>query len=253
MLKTRVIPSLLLRDSGLVKTVNFKDAKYVGDPINAVKIFNEKEVDELILLDISATVGKKKPNFELISQIAGECFMPFGYGGGIREIDDIKRIFNLGVEKVVINSYAVENPLFIKEAANIFGSQSIVVSIDVKRTKSGNYEIFTNSGKEETGLNLKDFIGKIEKMGAGEIFLNSIDRDGLMQGFDLSLISEASKAVSIPLIVCGGAGKIEDFKEAIMAGASAVAAGSMFIFYGRQRAVLINFPHQKELDLLNNL
>ena len=250
MLKTRVIPCLLLQNGRLVKTVNFDDEKYVGDPINAVKIFNDKEVDELILLDISATVEKKKPNFALISQIANECFMPLAYGGGIKSIDEIKKILNSGTEKVVINSYAIENPLFIKKAAEIFGNQSIVISIDVKKNKLGNYAIFTNNGKKETGLNPKDFVVQMEKMGAGEIFLNSIDKDGTMQGFDLDLISEVSKTIDIPLIACGGAGKVEDFSKAIRAGASAISAGSMFVFYGRQRAVLINFPSQKELDLI---
>jgi len=252
MLKTRVIPCLLLKDSGLVKTIKFKDPKYIGDPMNAVKIFNEKEVDELIILDISATIEKRKPSFEIINKIASECFMPFGYGGGVRNIEDMKKIFKIGVEKVIINNYAIENPLFVKEASIQFGSQSIVVSIDVKKNMSGEYEIFTHGGIEMTKLNLIEFVVKMEKMGAGELFLNAVDNDGTMQGYDIDLINKVSKAVNIPVIACGGAGRIEDFGKAIKAGASAISAGSMFVFFGKLRAVLINFPTQEELkEILN--
>ena len=247
MLKIRVIPCLLLQNNGLVKTMNFKDEKYIGDPINAIKIFNEKEVDELIFLDISNNKKNQKPNFELISKITSECFMPLACGGGIKSINDAEKILNLGAEKIIVNSQAIENPSFISEASNIFGSQSVIVSIDVKKNRSGNYEIFTDNGKKPTGINPRDFATQIEKMGAGELFLNSIDRDGMMNGYDLDLIKEISGVTSIPLIACGGAGKIEDFRKAIDAGASAVSAGSMFVFYGSYRAVLINFPAYNEL------
>lgn len=249
MLQTRVIPCLLLKNNGLVKTVQFKDPKYVGDPINAVKIFNEKEVDELIFLDITATIENRKPNFKVISDIASECFMPFGYGGGIRNLDDIKKLFNLGVEKVVINSYAFENPQFIKDASEIFGSQSIIVSIDVKKSLFGKYEVFTQSGKKNIKLDPVKYAMLMENMGAGELFLNSIDRDGTMQGYDIELIKKVSESIKIPVIACGGVSKIEDFGEAVKkGGASGVAAGSMFVFYGKHRAVLISYPSIHELE-----
>ena len=249
MRETRVIPCLLLKNQGLVKTVKFKNPKYVGDPINAVKIFNDKEVDELIFLDISATVENRKPPFKMLTQIASECFMPFGYGGGIKTLEDIKKILHLGVEKVAVNSYAVENPAFIKSASEHFGSQSIVVSIDVKKTYPGKYEMYTNGGRIATKIDPVIFARQMEKMGAGELFLNSIDRDGTMKGYDLELIKKVSESVSIPVIACGGAGKIEDFGDAVKKGkASAVAAGSLFVFIGAYRAVLISFPAPEELQ-----
>lgn len=248
MLKTRVIPCLLLENEALVKTVNFKDPTYIGDPINAIRIFNEKGIDELIVTDIAATSQNKKPPMELLAKIAKECFMPLAYGGGIRNIEEIKEILNLGIEKVVINSYAAENLSFIKQAAEIFGSQSIVVSMDAKRDTSGTYEIFTHGGTKATGLDPVDFSRAAAGMGAGEIFLNSIDRDGTMSGYDLELIEKVSRSVTIPVVACGGAGTIEDFKRAINAGASAAAAASMFVFYGKNRAVLINYPDEKELE-----
>lgn len=251
MLKIRVIPCLLLKNNGLVKTVKFKDPKYVGDPINAVKIFNEKEVDELIFLDITATIEKKKPNFKVISDIASECFMPFGYGGGIRDLNDVRELFNLGIEKVIINSYAFEKPLFIKEASTIFGAQSIIVSIDVKKNLFGKYEVLTHSGQKNTKLDPVKFAKQMEDMGAGELFLNSIDRDGTMQGYDFELIKKVSESVNIPVIACGGAGKLQDFDDAVKrGGASGVAAGSMFVFYGKHRAVLISYPSIRELKTI---
>lgn len=249
MLNIRVIPCLLLRGQGLVKTVQFKDAKYVGDPINAVKIFNEKEVDELILLDILATVEQRKPPLKLISEVASECFMPLCYGGGICSLDDIKEIFNLGVEKVAVNTYAINNPYFIKEAAGKFGSQSIVLAMDVKRNLLGDYEVFTHGGRKSTKLDPVRLAIEIEEIGAGEIFLNSIDRDGTMQGYDIELIKKVTEAVSIPVIACGGAGKLSDFAVAIKeGGASAVAAGSLFVFHGEEHAVLISYPSVQELE-----
>jgi cyclase len=255
MLKTRIIPCLLLKSQGLVKTVKFKNPKYVGDPINAVRIFNEKEVHELIFLDIEATVEGRKPPFKTISEIAGECFMPLSYGGGLRNLDDIKAIFNLGVEKVIINSHAIENPNFINEASKLYGSQSIVVAIDVKKNSKGKYEIFGRGGKKKTGLDPVEHAIRMERLGAGEIFLNSIDRDGTMQGYDTELIRRVTGSVSIPVIACGGAGKIGDFVDAVkIGGASAVAAGSLFVFHGKYRAVLISYPGSEEIEhALSNL
>jgi cyclase len=249
MLKTRVIPCLLLKGQGLVKTVEFRNPKYVGDPINAVKIFNEKEVDELVLLDIDASVEGKRPEIKLVSEIASECFMPLSYGGGLRNLEDLRAIFNVGVEKVVINSYAVENPRFVEEASKRYGNQSIVVAIDVKKNSSGKHEIFALGGKKKTKLDPVAHAKEMEKLGAGEIFLNSIDRDGMMEGYDIELIKKVTESVSIPVIACGGAGKIEDFVEAVKrGGASAVAAGSMFVFHGKHRAVLITYPSIEELE-----
>ena len=247
MLRTRVIPSLLLRNRGLVKTVKFKDAKYIGDPINAVRIFNDKEVDELVFLDINATVENKPPQFDLIKDIATECFMPFGYGGGIHDLDTAQKILKMGSEKIIVNS-AASNFELLQDMADVFGSQSVVVSIDVKRSMRGKYEIYTHSGTKKTGINPVEFAMDVEKNGAGEILLNSIDRDGTMSGYDLDLLSSVTKKVNIPVVACGGAGQLEHFEQAVSkGGASAVAAGSMFVFHGIHRAVLINYPTQEEL------
>ncbi|MFN3622259.1 MAG: AglZ/HisF2 family acetamidino modification protein [Nitrososphaerales archaeon] len=248
MMRPRVIPCLLLKNRGLVKTVQFRNPTYVGDPINAVRIFNDKEVDELIFLDITASIERRPPPFEFISKIAGECFMPLSYGGGIRTLEDIKTIISLGVEKVCINSHAVENPAFIRAAADLVGSSSVVVALDVKKNARGQYEVFTYSGTRPTGLDPVQLAVEMEKRGAGELLLNSIDRDGTMQGYDIELIRQVADAVSVPVIACGGAGNISDLARAVQEGkASAVAAGSMFVFHGKHRAVLINFPTPQEL------
>lgn len=249
MTRVRVIPVLLLRGAGLVKTKAFKDPVYVGDPINAVRIFNEKEVDELALLDITASVQGKEPPYQLISDIASECFMPLAYGGGIKNAEQVKRIFGLGVEKVILNSHAIETPGLIAEAAALAGSQSIVVSIDVKRGLLGGYRVHTHSGSKKRDLDPIAWAKRAEELGAGEILLNSIDRDGSMEGYDLALIKAVSRGISIPLIACGGAGNVDDLSAAVgVGGASAVAAGSMFVFHGKHRAVLINFPTQQDLQ-----
>lgn len=247
MLKPRVIPVLLLQNEGLVKTTKFKDAKYIGDPINAIRIFNEKEVDELIFLDILVSRGKKSIDYDLISNIASECFMPLCYGGGINDIDSIRRILRLGVEKICINSYAFENPNFVKEAVLLFGSSTIVISIDVKKNFFGKYEVWTNGGSKKMKISLNDALLQMEKLGAGEILINSIDKDGSMLGYDCTLIEQVSKLVSIPVVAVGGAGKVSDFSKAIKNGASAVAAGSMFVFHGKHKAVLITYPNRKEI------
>jgi len=249
----RVIPVLLLKNTGLVKTIQFKDPKYIGDSLNAVKIFNEKEVDELIFLDILATVEKKKPNIELLKDIAEECFMPLSYGGGIKEIDQIKSILKVGIEKVIINSQAVEKKGFIEEAVKLYGSSTICVSIDVKKNFWGKYEIFTHGGKKNTKLDPIIFAIEMDKAGAGELMINSIDRDGSQKGYDLELISSITNKVRMPVIACGGASSLSDFSEGIYkGGASAVAAGSFFVFHGKMRAVLISYPEQHELKILFN-
>ena len=248
MIKTRVIPCLLLKNLGLVKTVKFGSPKYVGDPINAVRIFNNKEVDELIFLDITATSEGKKPNFELLASIVNEAFMPFSYGGGIRTVEDAIKILRMGVEKVCINTCAFQNPEFIREISVKNGSQSVIVSIDVKKVAGGKYEVFVKNGTIPTGQDPVSYAIKMEKMGAGEIFLNSIDNDGVMNGYDTNLIKEVSEAINIPVISCGGAGKVNDFRLAVDAGASAVSAGSFFVFIGPHRAVLINYPDPEDLS-----
>lgn len=248
----RVIPVLLFREGGLYKTTRFKDPVYVGDPINAVKIFNEKEVDELVFVDIAATREKRRPAFERIREIAGECFMPLCYGGGVRSMDDAKQVIACGVEKVAINSYAVENPGFVREAASELASSTIVVSIDVKRDILGKYHVHTHGGKKRTDLHPVEFAILMDKMGAGEILLTSIDRDGTQKGYDVELIQSVADAISIPVIACGGARQVSDFSKALDGHASAVAAGSMFVFHGRHRAVLISFPSQQELKQVFN-
>lgn len=248
MVLTRVIPCLLFKGRGLVKTVRFKDPAYLGDPINIVKIFNDKEVDELLFLDIAATVENRKPPYKLLEEIAGECFMPLGYGGGIRDLEDIRTILNLGVEKISMNSYAVENPSFIRAAADYAGSQSVIVSMDVKKNLRDRYEILTRGGRKATGLNPVKFAVEMEKQGAGELLLNSMDRDGMMQGYDIELIKLITGAVGIPVVACGGAGKTQDLADAVkQGGASAAAAGSLFVFQGVHRAVLISYPTSEEL------
>jgi imidazole glycerol-phosphate synthase subunit HisF len=247
----RIIPCLLLRNSGLVKTVKFKESVYIGDPINAVKIFNEKEVDELIFLDIDATRNHKEPSFELIRNIASECFMPFAYGGGIQSLDQIEKIIKSGAEKIVINTQAFLQKNFIREAAEQFGSSTIVVSMDVKKGLFDSYSLYIKGGTKNTGKNPVEYAREMEDAGAGEIFVNSIDRDGVMEGYDLGLIKNVSGAVKIPVIACGGAGKLDDFRAAIQqGGASAVAAGSFFVFHGRRRAVLITYPSYSEISSL---
>lgn len=247
MLRTRVMPCLLLKNNKLVKTVQFKNPNYVGDPVNAIKIYNEKEVDELIFLDITASVEGMPPSFQMIKKISNECFMPLTYGGGVRSLEDMRTIFGLGVEKIAINTHAFEDLSFITKAAEIFGNQSIVVSIDVKRKTIGGCEVFVKGGKVGTKTDPVTMARNAEAAGAGEILLTSIDRDGMMEGYDLELISMVAKEISIPLIVCGGAGKVSDFTAAVKAGASAVAAGSMVVYQGKNRGVLINYPSQAEL------
>jgi cyclase len=248
MILPRVIPALLLRGDGLVKTVKFKDPTYLGDPINIVRIFNDKEVDELVFLDITATIESRPPAFEVLANITSECFMPLGYGGGIRSMEDVRRLLGIGIEKVILNTSAVEDPSLIRSAADYAGSSSVVVSIDVRKNLFGKHEVHTRSGSKKTGLEPVKHAIEMERMGAGELFINSIDRDGTMQGYDLDLIRRISDAVSIPVVACGGAGKLQDLADAIkMGGASAAAAGSLFVFQGPLRGVLISYPSQDDL------
>jgi len=249
----RIIPCLLLRNNGLVKTVKFKESTYIGDPINTVKIFNEKEIDEIFFLDIDATKLKKEPPYELIQNIASECFMPFAYGGGIHSIEQIERIIKSGAEKVIINTQAYLGVDFLSEAVHQFGSSTVAVSIDVKKEILKGNIVYIKGGTQSTGLNPVDYAKRIESEGAGEIMINSIDRDGVMEGYDIELIKSISGSVRIPIIACGGAGKLSDFSQAVkLGGAAAVAAGSFFVFHGKRRAVLITYPSYSEIsDLFN--
>ena len=247
MLRTRIIPCLSLLNLGLVKTIKFQNPRYIGDPINAIKLFNDLEVDELAFVDISATRDKKGINFSLINKIVSECFMPLAIGGGVKTISDIKSIIKLGVEKVIINSEAAINPSFIMEASDILGKQSVVVSIDVKKNIFGKYQVFIESGTICTKYSPVDFAILMEEMGAGEILLNSIDRDGMMKGYDIDIIRKVSENINIPLVALGGAGSLNDFKQAIEKGnASAVSSGSMFVYHGKKNGILINYPTQEE-------
>lgn len=251
MYRQRVLPCLLLRDGGLVKTVRFKSPRYVGDPINAVRIFNEREVDELVVLDISASRRTQTPSFAQISDLASECFMPFAYGGGVRTLQHVEQILRIGAEKVCLNGVAAANPGFVTEAAERFGSQSIVVSMDVRYSRWRGERVYLNGGTRRTDFAPEAYARRAESLGAGEILLNSIDRDGTMQGYDLALTRRVADAVRIPVIACGGAGSLTHVSDVIQqGGASAACAGSLFIFQGKHRAVLINFPCQQELEAL---
>ena len=251
MLRPRVIPSLLIRNKGLVKTVKFGDAKYVGDPINAVKIFNEKEVDELAVFDIDASVSGEQPDYALIRKLAAECRMPLSYGGGVTCVDQAKRIIGLGVEKVAISSSAIADPELISRIAAEVGSQSVVVVIDVKKTIFGKYEIRTHNGTKATGRTPLEFAQLAENLGAGEIVLNSIDRDGQMKGYDLELAAWVRRGINLPITVLGGAGSLADIGALVAAcGVVGAAAGSLFVFKGPYRAVLINYPSSSERDSL---
>jgi cyclase len=252
MYRSRVIPVLLCNIEGsLVKTKQFKKPVYVGDPINAVKIFNDKEVDELIFLDITATAQGRKPNLNYIKDIATEAFMPLCYGGGLQHLEDISAVIKCGIEKVCINSYLSQDINLLSKCADKFGSSATVASIDVKKDFWGKYRVVVRNGEKQISKTPVEFAIEVAAKGAGEIMLNAGDRDGVMNGFDLQLINEISKVVDIPVIACGGAGTIQHLKEGIEAGASAVAAGSMFVFQGKHRAVLISYPSQDELKLVD--
>ena len=252
MLNPRIIPCLLVQNKGLVKTVQFSSPKYVGDPLNAVKIFNEKSVDELIVLDIDATTNNKEPDYNMISNLAMECRMPLCYGGGVKTKEQALRIFELGVEKIAMSSVAIENPKLINEIAGIVGNQSVIVVLDVKKKKfSKEYNLYTHNGKKKTGLNVLDFAKKVEELGCGEIIINSIDEDGVMEGYDTNIINIIRDEVSIPMTVLGGAGSLNDIGQMINRhGIIGVAAGSLFVFKGKYKAVLINYPNPIEKESL---
>lgn len=243
------MPCLLLMNKGLVKTVNFKNPGYVGDPINAVKIFNEKEVDELVFLDITASQEGRIPDVKVINEIATECFMPLCYGGGVTTLESMKQIFGIGVEKVSLNTAAVENPELITEGASVFGSQSIIVSMDVKKNFWGKYEVYYKRGTKSTGEHPVNFAKKMEQLGAGEILVTSIDKEGTWDGYDTDLLKMITSAVKIPVIANGGAGTISHLADGVnKGGASAVAMGSMTVYQKKGLGVLINFPSRKDLD-----
>jgi imidazole glycerol-phosphate synthase subunit HisF len=245
--RIRVIPTLLLDNDGLYKTTKFKNPRYVGDPINAVRIFNSKSVDELILLDYTATNDGRVPNFENIREIVSEAFMPIGYGGGIQSIDHIEKLFKIGIEKVILNSAAFSFENLLTEAINIFGSQSIVVSIDYKKDIFGNNIIYTNGGRVKQKIALLTACKNFQNLGIGEIMINSIDREGTMNGYDLDTISKITHELLIPVIASGGAGNVSHLADGAKAGASAVAAGSMFIFQGIHKAVLLSYITSEEV------
>jgi cyclase len=243
----RVIPCLLLRGTGLVKTTKFADPKYVGDMINAVRIFNDKEVDEIIILDIEAHAGRGRIQWDLVTKTASEAFMPMCYGGGVTSVDEIKRLLKAGVEKVSINTAAHDDPRLVETAVKTFGSQAIVGAIDVKKSFLGKYVVVSHGGDRKRSVEVAAWAKALERAGAGEILINSVDRDGTQAGYDLALVRQVTSAVRVPVIASGGAGRLEHFAQAIESGASAVAAGSMFVFHGPHRAVLITYPDRKDL------
>lgn len=248
MLRPRLIPCLLVQKQGLVKTRRFAEPKYVGDPINAVRIFNEKGVDELMVLDIDATVQSREPDYRMIANLAVECRMPLSYGGGISSADQIERIIGLGVEKVAVSAAAVANPCLIEEAARRVGSQSVVVVVDVRKTGIlRRYEVVTHNGTRRTGIDPAEFVGEVTGRGAGEIVINNVDRDGMMEGYDLDLVARLRERTALPVTVLGGAGSLEDVAALWRAeGVVGAAAGSLFVFKGKYRAVLINYPNEDE-------
>jgi cyclase len=252
MLYPRIIPCLLVKDKGLVKTVNFKNPKYVGDPINAVKIFNEKEVDEIMVIDIDATTEHREPDYIMIARLAAECRMPLCYGGGVTTSAQIEKIIQLGVEKIAVSSAAIANPLLVSEAADKVGNQSVVVVLDVKKKLlGGKYEVYTHNGQKATGKNPFEMALLMEKAGAGEIVINSIDQDGVMKGYDFTLIERIRDSIKIPLTVLGGAGSLDDIGKLINKyGSIGASAGSLFVFKGIFKAVLINYPNRQEKSKL---
>lgn len=252
MLRPRITPCLLVHKGGLVKTVGFKTPKYVGDPINAVKIFNEKEADELVVLDIDATVNNTEPDYRMIANLAAECRMPLCYGGGIKNPEQAKRIIGLGVEKVAISSAAVEQPELITHIADEIGRQSVVVVLDVKkRLLSKDYDVFTRNARNNTKRSVFDLATEAEKLGAGELVINSIDMDGAMKGYDLALAERIRQAVNIPITILGGAGSLKDIEALVRAcGVIGASAGSLFVFKGVYKAVLINYPTLAQRDEL---
>lgn len=249
MLQTRIIPALLLKEDSLVKTIKFHDAKYIGDPINTVRIFNELEVDELVFLDITASREKREPNLKILSEVANECFMPLGYGGGLNDFNVVKSIFGIGFEKVVLNTVTHTNPSFVTKIAEHFGNQAVMCSIDVKKNLWGNYQVWSNSGTVNTKKNPFEWASELEYLGAGEILLTSMDKEGTWSGFDVQLVEKVSESVNIPVIAHGGAGNLKHIGDVIKHGkVSAVALGSMVVYQQKGMGVLVNFPDFNELQ-----
>lgn len=247
MIHARYVPILLLKEGGLYKTRKFDKETYLGDPVNTIKIFNDKLVDELVFLDIAAARRKSEPNIEMLKDIAGECFMPLAYGGGITSVDQVREILAIGFEKIVVNSAAWTDPDLVPILARVFGSSTVVGSIDVKRNWMGREKVHIHGGGEAIPMDVVEWARELERRGVGEIMINSIDRDGEMCGYDLDLIKRVADAVSVPVIAAGGARNKDDLKAAISeAGASAAAAGAMFVFQGKHRAVLISYPGSKD-------
>lgn len=248
MLRTRIIPCLQLIDQSLVKTIQFNKYSYIGDPINTVRIFNELEVDELCFLDIRATVEKRQPNLKILSEIANECFMPLSYGGGVRDAETAKKILSIGFEKIVINTAAFTDPTLITKIAEHSGKQSVIGSIDIKKSLLGKYQVYIHDGTKKTDLDSVGWAQKLESLGAGELLVTAIDRDGTWKGFDIELTKMISAAVSIPVIANGGAGKIEHIGQVVHeSNASAVALGSMVVYQNKDMGVLVNFPDRGKL------
>lgn len=247
MFRSRVIPCLLLKNHGLYKTIRYKDPRYIGDPINTLRLLNDKEVDEIVILDIAASIDNTAPNIDYLKRVVSECFMPICYGGGISTLQEIETLYKIGIEKVSFNSALANNSELIKEAVKNFGSQSIVASIDFKTGLLGKKSVYIKAGTERLKYSPIEYAKRAEDMGVGEVILTSIDHEGLMKGYDLETIETISSAVSIPVIANGGAGELSDFAKAINVGASAAAAGSLFVYYGSRKAVLVNYPTQEEL------
>lgn len=244
----RIIPVLQVERGRLVKTTAYRNPSYVGDLINSLRIFNEKEVDEIAVLDISATRDRRGPDFALIEEMASECFMPLAYGGGISSVAEIERIIQLGVEKVILNTAALENPDLVRAAADAVGSQSIVVSVDVKKSWLGGYQVYTRSGTKRSATSLFDTIDSITATGAGELLLNAMSRDGTLEGYDHQLIAAVAARTTLPVIASGGAKDSADFVRAVQqSGASATAAGAQFVYRGPHRAVLLSYPSPRDI------
>lgn len=253
MSRLRIIPVLLTNQRKMVKGKKFSNHKYIGDPINAVKIFNDKQVDELILFDITATSQSREPSYQFLEEIASEAFFPLAYGGGINSVAQVEKLMRIGIEKIVLGTSAFLNPNLVKDAAAAVGAQSVIVSVDYKSPLIGNSQVFVTNGKKKTGIGPLEYAEKMEQLGAGELILSSIDREGVGKGYDIKLLSSIAKSISIPVVASGGAGDLSDFVEVKNCGhVHAISAGSMFVFYGPHKAVLINYPSYEEVNNLFN-
>lgn len=245
--RPRLIPVLLLKDQGLYKTRQFGKDSYVGDPVNTIRIFNDKEVDEIVILDIKAARERTAPNYDLLRDIASECFVPLSYGGGVSDVETVQKLISIGFERIVVNTAAVNNISVIRDMTSRFGSSTIIGGIDVKKTLLGKKIVVTNSGAQKTKLTPLDWVLQLQESGVGEILVTSIDRDGEMTGYDLDLLNTITSKADIPIIACGGAANLQDLKAAYDAGASGAAAGAMFVYKGKHRAVLIQYPKPSEI------